>query len=63
MDKFNVQITCKECKSTDVHICNHLDYTGGMDEAVDYTNNIVLVCQNNECRNKELMKLQYEIVY
>jgi hypothetical protein len=63
MDGFDLNIVCKECGSSDVHICKHIDYTGGLDDATDYTNDIVLVWQSKECYNRELIKLQYEIVY
>lgn len=61
MKNFDIKIECKECGSTDVHICKHLDYTSGLDDAVDYTNDIILVCQ--KCRNRELIVLQYQTVY
>lgn len=61
--KFNIQITCNKCGSTDVHICKHLDFTGGLNDAQDYTNDIVLVCQNKNCMDKELIQLKYEILY
>lgn len=63
MDNFEIEIICKKCGSTDVHICKHLDFTGELNGAVDYTNNIVLVCQNKKCRNRELIILKYQIVY
>lgn len=62
-EKFNIQIKCKKCDSEDIHICKHIDFTGGLDDAQDYTNDIVLVCQNKDCRNKELIHLRYEILY
>lgn len=58
MDTFDIKVNCKKCGSNNVHICRHLDYTGGLDEAQDYTGDIVLVCQ--DCYNTELMKLKYE---
>lgn len=60
MDRFEVKISCKECGSTNVRICKHLDFTGWKD-SVDYTNDIVLVCKNEGCYNRELIKLEYEI--
>jgi hypothetical protein len=63
MKDFNLILTCKKCGSSNVHICKHIDYTGGLDDVVDYTNDIVLVCKNEECYNRELIKLQYEIIY
>jgi len=62
MDNFEINIKCKKCGSTDIHICKHLDFTG-MDDWQDYTNDIVLVCQNKNCRNKELVVLKYEILH
>lgn len=63
MNQFDVKIKCNKCGSTNVHICKHLDFTGGLDDAQDYTNDIVLVCQNKDCKNKKLIKLKYEILY
>lgn len=62
MKRFELNIKCKECGSGDVHICKHLDFTG-MDDWTSYTNDIVLVCQSQDCRNKELINLEYEILY
>lgn len=63
IENFIMNLKCKQCGSLDVHVCKHIDFTGGLDDAQDYTNNIVLVCQNKECRNKEFVKLKYEILY
>lgn len=61
LKKFTMEITCNKCGSSDIHICRHLDFSG-WDDCTDYTNDIVLVCQNKACRNKELIVLKYEIL-
>lgn len=63
MQTFELNIKCNKCGFGDVHICKHIDYTGGIDDDQEYSGDIVLVCQNKECRNKELIKLEYEILY
>jgi hypothetical protein len=57
---FDIQIKCKKCGSTDVHICKHMDFTGWEDN-IDYTNDIALVCKAESCYNREVIKLQYQI--
>jgi len=59
-ENFEIQIVCKKCGSTDVHMCKHLDFTG-WEDSVDYTNDIALVCQNKDCYSREVIHLEYEI--
>jgi hypothetical protein len=59
---FDIQIICNKCGSNNVHICKHLDFTGWEDNQYD-TSNIVLVCQNPNCENKEIIYLKYEILF
>jgi len=63
MKEFTLNTSCKKCGSINVRMCKHIDFTGGLDEASDYTGDIVLICKNEDCSNKELLKLEYEILY
>ena len=64
MDNFKIEIICRKCGGIDVHICSHLDFINGLDDDdTEYTGDIVLVCQNKKCHNRELVKLKHQIVY
>lgn len=60
MKNFELIARCALCDSEDVRLCRQLDFTGWEDD-VAITGNVVLSCQL--CKNKELLKLEYEIVY
>ena len=63
LEKFDMELKLKcKCGSENVHIVKQLDFGSGvLDDCYEYTGNIVLICQ--DCRNKELIKLKYEMVY
>lgn len=63
MNKFILNMVCKKCGNSNIRICKHIDFTGGLDEASDYTGDIVLICRDENCSNKELINIEYEILY
>lgn len=58
MEKFNIELKCNKCGSNNVFISKQIDFT--IDDFTTPTGDIVLICGNPECENRQVVELKYE---